>query len=57
MTITLIASLASGISTFLTSEITVQAITHQHLVIYAFAHVALLGSVIKINVDEKLVIS
>lgn len=47
MTLTPIAPLASGISTLLTAEITAQAIMHQHLVISAFAHVALLGSVIK----------
>lgn len=42
-----IAPLASIISILLTAEITAQAIMHQHLLISAFVHVALLGSIIK----------
>lgn len=47
MTVIPIAPLASGISTLPTAEITAQVIMYYHLVISAFGHDALLGSITK----------
>lgn len=47
MTVTPIAPLASGISTLPAAEIAAQVIMYYHLVISAFGHNTLLGSITK----------